>query len=180
MRLARTVRIKGEGAAVFLIIILLIVGGGVWWLYMSRASAEKNARIFATEVVKRVVLNYDGKYLHLHLGREAQAQYLTSWRDRLIDQFKEWGTPAQPLDVQGGVAFTSYFFDPHGTFRTRLVYPNTSATLELDISRGMTAWQVDTINVIWDPPPQPTPTPAPVPTPSPSPTPDPKRKNKTG
>lgn len=178
MRLARTARTKGEGGAVFLIIILLIILGIVWWLYSSRRSAEKNARVFATEVVKRITMNYDEKYLHLHLGREAQGQYLPSWRSRLIEQLKELGAPAQPLDVQGGVEFTNYFFDPRGIFRTRLTYPTTGASMELGISRGMTAWQIDTIDMLWDAPPRPTPTPSPVPTPTPSPT--PKNKKKAG
>lgn len=184
MRLARTARIKGEGGIALLVIVLLLLGGIAWWLYSSRHDAERNARIFATEVTKRVVINYDEKYLHVHLGPEAQVTYLRSWRDRLLDRLREFGVPAQPIDVQGEVAFTSYFFDPKGTFRAQLVYPTMSAQLELGVSRGMTVWQVDMINVTWTPPPTPTPTPAPTslvtPTPTPTPAPEQKRKQKGG
>ena len=119
MRLSRTARIKGEGGVALLVIVLLLLAGIVWWLYSSRQDAEKNARIFANEVVKRVAVNYDEKYLHVKLSPDAQIQYLKSWRDRLIDRLREFGVPAQPIDLQGDVAFTSYFFDPHGTFRAR-------------------------------------------------------------
>ena len=112
MRLARTARIKGEGGVALLVIVLLLLGGIVWWLYSSRQDAEKNARIFATEVTKRVAINYDEKYLHVHLSPEAQVQYLKSWRDRLLDRLRELGVPAQPIDVQGDVAFHLLLFRP--------------------------------------------------------------------
>jgi hypothetical protein len=176
MRLARTARIKGEGGVALLVIVLLLLSGIVWWLYSSRQDAEKNARIFATEITKRVAISYDEKFLHVHLSPEAQITYLKSWRDRLLDRLRELGVPAQPIDVQGDVAFTSYFFDPKGTFRAQLNYPTTSAQLELSISRGMTVWQVDMINLTWNPPPTPTPAPSPVLTSTPTPTPAPEQK----
>jgi hypothetical protein len=178
MRLARTVRIKGEGGIALLVIVLLLLSGIVWWLYSSRQDAEKNARIFATEVTKRVAISYDEKFLHVHLSPEAQITYLKSWRDRLLDRLREFGVPAQPIDVQGNVAFTSYFFDPKGTFRAQLNYPTTSAQLDLGISRGMTVWQVDMINLTWNPPPTPTPAPGPALTPTPTPTPTSEQKRK--
>ena len=97
-----------------------------------------------------------------------------------LGELREFGLPAQPLDIQGDIAFTSYFFDPKGSFRTQLNYPNMSAQLELGISRGMTVWQVDTINMTWNPPPGASPTPTPTPVPTPTPTPEPKRKRKNG
>jgi hypothetical protein len=178
MRLARAARIKGEGGVALLVIVLLLLSGIVWWLYSSRQDAEKNARIFATEVTKRIAINYDEKFLHVHLSSEAQITYLKSWRDRLLDRLRELGVPAQPIDVQGDVVFTSYFFDPKGTFRAQLNYPTTSAQLDLGISRGMTVWQVDMINLTWNPPPTPTPAPSPVLTPTPTPEQKPKRKQK--
>jgi len=184
MRLSRKARIKGEGGVALLVIVLLLLGGIVWWLYSSRQDAEKNARIFANEVVTKVAVNYDEKYLHIHLSPEAQVQYLKSWRDRLIDHLREFGVPAQPIDLQGDVGFTSYFFDPHGLFTAKLKYPAMSAQFEVGVSRGMTVWQVDTINVTWEPPPVPTPTPGvgpvatPTPTPTPTPPPEPASKRK--
>lgn len=179
MRLARTARIKGEGAVALLVIVLLLVGGIVWWLYSSRQDAQKNARIFVTEVAKRVAINYDEKYLHVHLSPDAQKTYLRSSRDRLLDRLREFGALAQPIEVQGDVVFTSYFFDPHGQFHAQLKYPAGPAQLDIDISRGMTVWQVDAINLTAVPPTAATPAPAPVAaSPTPIPTPEPEQRSK--
>ena len=178
MKLSRTARVKGEGAIALLVIVLMLLGGIVWWLYSARQDAEKNARVFAAEVTQKVAVNYDEKYLHVHLSPEAQIQYLQSWRARLMQRMRELGVPAQPIATTGDVTFTSYFFDPHGTFRAELKYPNTTAQLELGISRGMTVWQVDMINLVWNPPPAPSPSPTPEVVPSPTPTPEPPQKQK--
>lgn len=174
MRLARTARIKGEGAVALLVIVLLLLGGIVWWLYSSRQDAQKNARLFATEVAKRVAINYDEKFLHVHLSPDAQRTYLRSSRDRLLERLREFGALAQPVDVQGDVIFSSYFFDPHGTFHAQLKYPAAVAQLDMDISRGMTVWQVDSITLTGSPPA----TPAPVASPTPTPTPEPEQKSR--
>ena len=177
MRLSRTARIKGEGGAALLVIILLLLGGIVWWLYSSRQDAERNARIFATEVAKRVAIDFDEKFLHVHLSPDAQKTYLRSQRDRLLDRLHEFGTLTQPIEVQGNVVFTSYFFDPHGQFQAQLKYPAATAQLDLDISRGMTVWQVDAINLTGTlPPPVATPAPSPMASPTPTPTPEPPQQ----
>ena len=182
MRLARHARIKGEGGFVLWFIVLALVGGALWFLYSSRKDGERNARVFANEVVQRVVVNYDEKYLHVHLSPEAQAKYLASWRERMLQNLRQLGTVKQPIEVKGDVQFSSGFFDPHGNFRAELTYPTTTAVLELFVTRGMTVWQVDDINLIWTPAPTPTPaaspTPAMAPSPTPSPTPPPQQKRK--
>jgi len=182
MKLARTAGSKGEGGIGFLVIVGVLVIGIVWWLYSSRQDAVKKSRAFATEVVNHVAVNYDEKYLHVHLSPEAQVNYLQSWRERFIARLRELGLPSQPIAVTGDVVFTSQFFDPRGTFRAELKYPTTSAYIDLVVSRGMTVWQVDKIDLTWTPPPTPTPTPTPVLAPTPTPTPPveqkPKRKPK--
>lgn len=182
MRLARAARIKGEGGLALLVIVLLILGGIVWYLFSSRRDSEKSARIFAAEVAKRVAINYDEKYLHVHLSPDGQKTYLKSARDRLIDRLRALGVPAQPIEVQGDLTFTSHFFDPRGTLHVQLKYPTTTAQLDLDISRGMTVWQIDAINLPWTPAQTSTPAPASVvvasPTPTPTPTPEPRAKTR--
>lgn len=184
MKLARNVRLRGEGGFVLWFIVLALVGGALWFLYSSRRDGERNARIFASEVVQRVAVNYDEKYLHVHLSPEAQVKYLASWRERMLLNLRQLGTVKQPIEVKGDVQFTSGFFDPHGNFRAELTYPTTTAAIELVVTRGMTVWQVDDINLIWTPAPTPTPSPSPTPemaspTPSPSPA-QTKRKRKDG
>jgi hypothetical protein len=182
MKIAHKTGSRGEGGVALLVIVGLLLAGIVWWLYSSRKDAEKKSREFAVEVATRVAVNFDEKYLHVKLSPEAQVNYLQSWRERLIARLRELGVPAQPIQVTGTVVFSSQFFDPRGTYRAELKYPTTSAFLDLEVSRGMTVWQVDKIDLTWTPPPTPTPTPVLV-TPTPTPTPPPpeqkpKRKGK--
>jgi len=179
MKLARTTPIKGEGGLALFVILLLILGGIVWWLYSSRQDAQKSAQRFAMEVARRVAVNYDEKYLHVNLSPDAQKTYLKSARARLLERLREMGVPAQPIEVEGEVFFTSYFFDPRGTFHAKLKYPTTSAQLDMDISRGMTVWQVDSIILPWTPSQTSTPPPASVvASPTPTPTPPPAAQQK--
>jgi hypothetical protein len=180
MKLARNSRTRGEGGIALWVIVGALVLGVLWFLYSSRRDGDKNARVFADEVTQRVAVNYDEKYLHVHLSPEAQTKYLQSWRDRMLQNLRSFGPVKQPIPVKGDVHFSSGFFEPVGTFRSELVYPTMTAYLDIVISRGMTVWQVNEINLTWNPPPTPTPAPAPVmtPTPTPAPTPEQKRRRK--
>jgi hypothetical protein len=85
------------------------------------------------------------------------------------------------METTGDISFTSYFFDPRGSYQTNLTYANMPAHLDLAVSKGTTGWRIDEINLVWAPP---SPTPAPVaavtptPTPTPSPTPEVKQRRK--
>ena len=182
MKLARHVRIRAEGGLALWIIVAALVGGALWFLYSSRKDGQRNATTFANEMTQRVAVNYDEKYLHVHLSPQAQTKYLQSWRDRMLQNLKSFGSVKQPIPVTGDVQFSSYFFEPRGTFRAELVYPTMTAYLEMFVTRGMTVWQVDDINLTWTPPPTPTPAPTPevAPSPTPSPTPEPQKRKKRG
>src|SRR3954449_1387380 len=173
MRLGRYAKVRGEGGLALWIIVAALVGGALWFLYSSRRDGDKNARAFAAEVAQRVAVNYDDKYLHVHLSPDAQTKYLASYRERLFQNLRSFGPVKQPIPVSGDVRFSSGFFEPRGSFKADLTYPNMTAGLEMNISRGMTVWQVDEINLTWTPPPTPTPSPTPSPAFSPSPTPTP-------
>jgi hypothetical protein len=175
MKLARNSRIKAEGMALW-IIVLALVGGGLWFLYSSRKDGDRKARAFAVEVMQKVAVDYDEKYLHVHLSPEAQTKYLQSWRDRMLQNLRSFGPVKQPIPITGDVHFSSYFFEPVGTFRAELVYATMTAYVDLGISRGMTVWQVNDINLTWNPPPTPTPAPTPEVTPSPTPSPTPQQQ----
>lgn len=180
MRLAQHSRIKAEGLAIW-IILLAILGGAVWFLFSSRVDGQKNARAFADEVIQKVVVNYDEKYLDLRLSTPARSQYSLMWRSRMMQYLKGFGPLSKPVETKGDVHFSSQFFEPRGTFRADLTYATLTAHLDLTVSKGMTSWQVDEINLVWNPPPVPSPTPSPVMTPSPTPSPvaeKPRRKKK--
>ena len=178
MKLHRHARTRAEGGLALWIIVAALVGGALWFLYSSRRDGDKNARAFATEVAQRVAVNYDEKYLSVHLSPEGQAKYLPSFRERMMQNLRSFGPVKQPIPVSGDVRFSSGFFEPIGTFKADLVYPTMSASLELIISRGMTVWQVNEINLTWTPPPTPTPSPTPTPAFSASPTPSPTPEQK--
>ena len=176
MKLAQHSRIKAEGLGIW-IILLAILGGAVWFVYSSRTDGQKNGRAFADQVIQKVAVEYDEKYLDLHLSPPARAQYLPMWRTRMMQYLKGFGPLAKPPDTKGEVHFTSHFYDPRGFFRSDLTYASTTAYLELTVSKGI-RWQVDEINLVWNPPPSPPPAPSPVMAPSPTPTPTPQPQQK--
>jgi hypothetical protein len=180
MKSPRNKPTRAEGALALIIIVAALILGALWFLFSSRNDGQNNARAFADEVVQRVAVNYDEKYLHVHLSPEGQTKYLQSFRERMLQNLRSFGQVKQPIPVKGDIQFHSYFFEPVGTFRAELVYPTMTAYLDLAISRGMTVWQVDEINLTWNPPPAPSPSPTPemTPSPTPSPTPEPKQRKK--
>lgn len=171
---------RGEGGLGIWIILLALVAGGLWFLYSSRAEAQKKARQFAEQVVKSMAVDYDVRFLNNHLTPQAQLNYIPSWRDRMVGFLKGFGPMTKPIETHGNVTFNSMFFDPHGRFESDLTYANQTAKLNVAVSRGMNAWQVEEIELVWTPPPTPTPSPTPAvsPSPTPSPTPEPKQQPK--
>ncbi len=176
MEPSRRARIAGEGGLAMLIIVLLLLLGIVWWLFSSRRGSEQSIRIFAAEAAKEIAVNYNERYLHVQLSPDGQKQYLRSSRDRLFEQLRGLGVPAEPIEIEGQPTFTNHFFDPAGEFKAKLKYPNTTAELTLGISRSVNYWQIDTIALYWTLPPTPTPGPTPEMTATPSPTPAAKAK----
>jgi hypothetical protein len=181
MRRARKARIKGEGGIAIWIIVVFILAGGVWFVYASRDDTIKEARIFAQEVSKKIAVDFDDHYLLTHLNRENQAANLPAWRERLFRSLRSFGPMTKPMEVTGDISFTSYFFDPRGTYQTNMTYATMPAHLDMSLSKASTGWRIDELNLVWTPP---SPTPAPVaagtptPTPSPSPTAEPKQQRR--
>jgi hypothetical protein len=180
VRLAQHSRIKAEGLAIW-IILLAILGGAVWFLFSARVDGQKNARAFADEVIQKVVINYDEKYLDLRLSQSARNMYTPMFRTRMMRYLRDFGPLSKPIETKGDVSFTSHFFEPRGTYQAQLTYPTMTATFDVTVSKGMTSWQVDEMNLVWNPPAAPSPTPSAAVTPTPTPTPvaeKPRRKKK--
>src|SRR4051794_1845127 len=181
MRRARKARIKGEGGIAIWIIVVGILAGIVWFVYASRDDTIKEARVFAQEVSKKIAVDFDDRYLLTHLNRENQAANLPAWRERLFRSLRSFGPMTKPMETTGDISFTSYFFDPRGTYQTNLTYATMPAHLDISVSKANAGWRIDELNLVWTPP---SPTPAPVAavsptaTPSPSPTAEPKQRRK--
>jgi hypothetical protein len=186
MKRARNSERRGEGGLPLLIIVLALLAAGLWFLYSSRAEAQKKGRQFAEQVVQTMAVNYDVRFLNTHMSPQAQANYIPSWRDRMVGFLKGFGPMTKPIATKGDLTFTSVFFDPHGRYESELTYANQTAKMTLGISRGMNAWQVEEIELTWPPPPSPTPTPVIQASPSPTPTPtaapeqNPQRRKRKG
>jgi hypothetical protein len=171
MKRARNSHRKGEGNFAIWIILLALLGGALWFLYSSRADAERKMRAFAGQIVDSMAVRYDVRFLNTHMTPAAQAQYIPSWRDRMAGFLKGFGPMSKPIETKGDVHFNSVFFDPVGTFESVLTYPTMTAKMNVTVVRGMNDWQVDQIELNWTPPPTPTPAPAAAVTASPTPTP---------
>lgn len=171
---------KGEGGLAIWIILLALLAGALWFLYSSRAEAERKMREFAGKVVQTMAVNYDLRFLNNHMTTQAQASYIPSFRDRMVGFLKGFGPMSKPIETKGTVQFNNLFFDPTGTFKSTLTYPTMTATMNLTVIRAMNDWQVDQLELVWTPPPTPTPSPTPqmTPTPTPSPTAQPKEQRK--
>jgi hypothetical protein len=173
---------KGEGGLAIWIILLAMLAGALWFLYSSRAEADRKMREFAGQIVQTMAVNYDVRFLNTHMTAQAQANYIPSWRDRMVGFLKGFGPMSKPIETKGDVQFNNLFFDPRGSFHITLTYPTMTATLNLTVIRGMNTWLVDEIELVWTPPPTATPTPAATPemtpSPTPSPTPEPKQRKK--
>jgi len=180
MKRARHSHCRGEGGIAIWVIVLGIIAGVVWFAYSSRRDSQMGGRAFAAEVARKMAVDYDERFLQLHLAPENQAAHLPAWRERLIKNLRGFGPLTKPIETTGDVLFTSQFFDPRGTFRSELYYATLTAHFDLSISQGTTGWRIDELNLVWNPPPAATPTPTPVmaPSPTPSPTPEPKQKRK--
>ena len=177
MRRARYSHCKGEGLSIW-IIILFIIAGAAWFLWSSRGDSVKEAHRFANEVSKKIAVDFDDRYLLAHLNPENQAAHLPSWRERLFRSLRSFGPMTKPMAVTGDVYFTSYFFEPRGTFKTEMSYATMPAHLDLSVSKAMSGWRIDEINLVWNPPPPPPPSPTPVMSPTPTPTAEPKKKKR--
>ena len=177
MKISKRPGIRGEGALPIVIIMLALIAGIVWFLYSSRKDADLAARKFVNELTNKVVLEHNDQYLHVHLSPEGQRTYLPSVRERMFARLREFGPLAKPPDVKGNVAFSSGFFDPHGQFTAELTYPNFTAKLEMEISRGA-LWQVEQINLTGSPPPTPIPSASSQASPSPTPAAPPQEQQK--
>jgi hypothetical protein len=97
--------------------------------------AEESARAFATEVARHVAIIMT-KNIFTSPEPDAQKHFV------IAGSIAGWLRPA-PVEVTNvrERAFTSYFFDPHGTFHAQLKYPAASGQLDMDIS-WMTVWQM--------------------------------------
>jgi hypothetical protein len=143
-------KLSGQGLVV-VFILLAVVGAGLWYLYSNKATTDREARVFAREAVKRLVVDHDLKYLSEHLGPQAKMDNPPSQQQYMIQRFTQFGVPTQPIQIDENVTWESYFFEPRGYFTAHLNYPAQGATLQIATSHPVSRWQLDNITFITQP-----------------------------
>lgn len=135
--------------AFFLVIVLAIVGAGVYFLVDSRRTREAEARDFARELIERLAVQHDLKYLHSVVAAE-HYEFNPGRQEGFIESFKWLGVPEPGWQITGDVAFENYFFSPVGHFKSILTYPQRHATVEMKVSCPHGPWRLDTLGVTWE------------------------------
>jgi len=149
-KLSSQTKLSGQGLVV-VFILLAVIGAGLWYLYSNKATTDREARAFAREAVKRLVVDHDLKYLSDHLGPQAKLDNPPSQQQYIIQRFTQFGVPTQPIQIDENVTWESYFFEPRGYFTAHLNYPAQGATLQIATSHPVSRWQLDNITFITQP-----------------------------
>ena len=148
----RDARVRKQAEGLLLVIVILAVLGGIsWYLYSSRRNSEKEAWAYAREVAEHIALQRDARYVDLNLSPPGQVEIPPSFRERIFTKLAELGPPDKRINLTGKVTFSSYFFEPHGSFRAEVGFPNGRTYLDMAISPSHGPWQIDILNLTWNP-----------------------------
>jgi hypothetical protein len=165
---------KSSGQVVVLVIIVLVLLGGAWWyLNSQKQMSAKEGADFAGEAVQKIAVQHDINFFNSRLSPQARMNFPASAQQEFMNEIVKLGAPVRPVDVQGKIEFNSQFFEPHGSFHSRIYYPARYADMDLTISHPVGRWQIDEIAFIpqkEQPAPAPAVAPAPAPAPSLAPT----------
>jgi hypothetical protein len=159
---------KSSGQVIVLLIIVLgLVGAAFWWLNSTKQQMAKEGTDFAKEATQHIAVQHDINFFNSRLSPQARMNFPASAQQEFMNDIVKLGAPVRPVDVQGKIEFQSQFFEPRGSFHTRIYYPARYADMDLTISHPVGRWQIDEIAFI--PQQQPGPEPAPAPAAAPPP-----------
>jgi hypothetical protein len=144
MKLNTRLRSSGQ-VVVILIIVLVLLGIGYWWLYSTKEEMAKEGKQFANEATQKIVVQHDINFFASHLSPQARMNFPVSAQQEFMNEIVQMGAPATAIDLQGQIEFQSQFFEPHGSFHSRINYPAKYADFDLIISHPVGRWQIDTI-----------------------------------
>jgi hypothetical protein len=140
---------KSSGQVVVLVIIVLVLlGGAWWWLNSQKVASAKEGRDFANEAIQKIAVQHDVNFFNSRLGPQARMNFPASAQQEFMNEIVKLGAPVRPVDVQGKIEFNSQFFEPHGSFHTRVYYPARYADMDLTISHPVGRWQIDEISFL--------------------------------
>jgi hypothetical protein len=136
---------------VLLIIVLALLGGAWWWLNSNKQNAVNEGTAFAKEAIQKIAVQHDVNFFNAKLGPQARMNFPASAQTEFMNQIVLLGAPVRPVDVQGKIEFNSQFFEPHGSFHSRIYYPARYADVDLTISHPVGRWQIDEISFMPQP-----------------------------
>src|SRR5262252_2909710 len=140
---------KSSGqVVVLLIIVLALLGGAWWWMNSNKQNSAKEGRDFANEAFQKIAVQHDINFFNSRLSPQARMNFPASAQQEFMNEIVKLGAPVRPADVQGNIEFNSQFFEPHGSFHTRIYYPARYADMDLTISHPVGRWQIDEIAFI--------------------------------
>src|SRR6478736_8817672 len=151
---------KSSGqVVVLLIIVLALLGGAWWWLNSNKENAAREGAAFARDATQKIAVQHDGNFFISRLSPQMRMAFAApTAQQEFMNEIVKLGAPVRPVDVQGKIEFNSQFFEPHGSFHSRIYYPAKYADMDLTISHPVGRWQIDEIAFI--PQQQPAPGPA--------------------
>jgi hypothetical protein len=140
---------KSSGQVVVLLIIVLALVGGAWWyLNSNKENSAKEGREFANEAFQKIAVQHDINFFNSRLSPQARMNFPASAQQEFMGDIMRLGAPVRPVDVQGKIEFQSQFFEPHGSFHSRIYYPAKYADMDISISHPVGRWQIDEIGFI--------------------------------
>ncbi|PYJ56600.1 MAG: hypothetical protein DME82_04295 [Verrucomicrobia bacterium] len=124
-------------------VVILIIG--YWWLNSTKEEMAREGKQFANEATQKIVVQHDIIFFASHLSPQARMNFPVSAQQEFMNEIVQMGAPVTAIDLQGQIEFQSQFFEPHGSFHTRINYPAKYADFDLIISHPVGRWQIDTI-----------------------------------
>jgi hypothetical protein len=133
---------------VLVIIVLVLLVGAWWWLNSQKQASAKEGIAFAKDAMQRIAVQHDINFFNSRLSPQARMNFPASAQQEFMNEILKMGAPVRPIDVQGKIEFQSQFFEPHGSFHTRIYYAARYADMDLTISHPVGRWQIDEIAFI--------------------------------
>jgi hypothetical protein len=133
---------------VLLIIVVALLVGAWWWLNSNKQNSAKEGTDFAREAIHKIAVEHDINFFNSRLSPQARMNFPASAQQEFMNEIVKLGAPVRPPDVQGKIEFTSQFFEPHGSFHSRIYYPAKYADMDLTVSHPVGRWQIDEISFI--------------------------------
>jgi hypothetical protein len=140
---------KSSGQVVVLVIIVLVLLGGAWWyLNSQKQMSAREGTDFAREATQKIAVQHDVNFFNSRLSPQARMNFPASTQTEFMNEIVKLGAPVRPVEVQGKIEFNSQFFEPHGSFHSRIYYPARYADMDLTISHPVGRWQIDEISFL--------------------------------